>query len=115
MKLNQRVRYGVACLYELSKNPGEYMDALEIARRQTIPPAYAQKVLHTLAQAGLIFAQKGLGYKLARPLSHITATEVIDMLTAEVDPNQSNPDMGVLLEARINKALGTVTLGELIN
>jgi len=115
MKLNQKVRYGVGCLYELSKHPGEYMDADQIARHQTIPPAYAHKVLQSLSNAGLVFAQKGQGYKLARPLSDITALEVIELLTADADPNASNPDVGVILEEKINKALGSFTLEELIS
>ena len=114
MKMNQKVRYGVGCLFELSKSPNEYIDADKIAARQVIPAAYAHKVLQVLANAGLVFAQKGVGYKLARPLHDITALEVIELLTADVDPNASNPDMGVLLEKRINKALGSFTLDELL-
>jgi len=114
MKLNQKVRYGVGCLYELSKTPMEYSDAELVAKRQGIPLAYAHKILQSMSHAGLVFSQKGLGYRLARPLSSITAIEVIDLLTADVDPNASNPDIGVQLEKRIEKELGSFTLDELI-
>lgn len=114
MRLNQKVRYAVACLFELSKHLGMFIGADAIAHRQNIPPAYAHKVLQAMAHAGFVISQKGLGYKLARPLAEITALEVIETLTADVDPNASNPDMGILLESRINKVLESVTLGELI-
>jgi len=113
MRLNQKVRYGVACLFELAQFPGEYMDSDHMARKQNIPPAYAHKVLQAMVHGGLVFALKGVGYKLARPLASITALEVIEALTKDLDPNASNPDMGIVLEERINKALGSFTLAEL--
>lgn len=114
MRINQKVKYGVACLFELSKSPTEFHDALDIANKQMIPTAYAQKVLQSMAHAGLIFALKGVGYRLAKPLSSITALEVMEALTVEVDPNATNPDMGMQLEKRVNQALGSFTLAELI-
>jgi Rrf2 family protein len=114
MKLNQKVRYAVACLFELSKHLCEFIDADTIASKQTIPAAYAHKVLQALARAGIVVSQKGVGYKLARPLADITALQVIETMTADVDPNASNSDMGMLFEARINKILEGVTLGEVL-
>ena len=114
MRINQKVKYGVACLFELSKTPTEFRDAIDIAVKQSIPQAYAQKVLQSLAQAGIIFALKGAGYRLAKPLSSITALEVMESLTVEMDPNTTNPDMGMLLEKRVNQALGSFTLAELV-
>lgn len=113
MRLNQTVRYGVACLLELSKHLGEYVDTSFIAARQNIPVAYAHKVLQGMAHAGLVFAQKGVGYKLARPLSEITALEVFEALSKDVDPQASNPDVGFRLEQRVNQALKSFTLSEL--
>ncbi len=114
MRLNQKVRYAVGCLFELSKNIGTFLGTDAIAHRQNIPPAYAHKVLQAMAKAGFIVSQKGLGYKLARPLADITALEVIETMTAEVDPNATNPDMGMLFESRINKMLSSVKLGEVL-
>ena len=113
MRLNQTIRYGVACLYELSKSWGDYIDASFIATRQNIPLAYTHKVLQAMSHAGLVFAQKGAGYKLTRPLSEITALEVFEALSKDVDPNASNPDIGIRFEQRINQALGNLTLSEL--
>ncbi len=114
MKINQKVKYGAACLFELSITPTEFRDAGEIASKQNIPPAYAQKVLHSLAHAGLIIALKGVGYRLTRPLSSITALQVMEALTVEVDPAASSSDLGLRLEKRVNQALGSFTLAEIV-
>lgn len=111
MKLNHRVQYGIACLIELARRLGEFIDAEMIASRQSIPPAYAHKVLQSLAHAGLVFSQKGLGYRLARPLSEITALEVIEALTVSAETPASG--MGGMIERRINNVLESCTLAEL--
>ena len=113
MKLNQKVRYAVACLFELAKVPGEYIDTETMSQRQNVPSAYAHKVLQALCHANLVYSLKGVGYQLARPLNSITALDVMEALNKEVDPTASNPDMGFALEQKINEALGNVTLGEL--
>lgn len=113
MRINQKVKYGVACLFELSKYALEFLDAERIAFNQNIPCAYAHKVLQAMAHAGLVYAVKGVGYRLARPLANITALEVMEALTVDIDPNASNPDMGLQLEKRVNQALGSFTLDEL--
>jgi len=113
MRLHQKVRYGVACLYELSKHPGEYVDTETISKCQSVPCAYAHKILQHLAHSGLVLAHKGLGYKLARPLENITAAEAIDILTVDVEPFPINSAIGTLLENRIHQALSSFTLGEL--
>lgn len=115
MKMNQKVRYAVGCLFELSKSPFEFLDTEFIASRQNIPTAYAHKVLQAMAHAGFVYSQKGLGYKLAKPLSDITALEVIETMTVDADMTATNPDMGILFEQRINKILSEVTLSQLSN
>ncbi len=111
MKINQKVRYGLECLFELAKTPREYVDAERLATARAIPTAYAQKVLQALAQSGLIHSLKGNGYQLARPLQNITALEVINALSVE-EPVQV-PGAGNVLARRINDALANVTLSEL--
>lgn len=114
MRLQHKVRYGVACLYELSKFTGEYVDTDTIAKNQLIPCAYAHKILQHLAHSGFVIAHKGLGYKLARPLQDITAAEVIDVLTVETDETTATSEIGNLLADRIRQALSSFTLGELV-
>lgn len=113
MKVTHKVRYGLECLFELAKQSGEYVDAERISARRGVPPAYAQKVLQTLAHAGLLLSQKGHGYKLARPLQDITALEVFNALSVE-EP-EVNVGAGHVLERRINETLKSVTLDALVS
>jgi Rrf2 family protein len=112
MKVTQKVRYGLECLFELAKQPTEYMDAENLATRRGIPPAYAQKVLQTLAHAGLLYSQKGVGYRITRPLQDITALEVITALST--DEPRDAAGAGRMLERRINDTLARVTLDVLV-
>ncbi len=112
MKLSQKIRYGVACLFELSRHPGEYIDTKTITKTQKIPCAFAHKILQQLARGGLILAHKGLGYKLARPLQNITAAEAIEILDAEAQPDTADRSIGALLENRIHRELSNFTLSE---
>src|SRR4051794_33409639 len=114
MKVTQKVRYGLECLFELAKEPMGYMDAERLALRRCIPPAYAQKVLQTLAHAGLVYSQKGLGYRIARPLQDITALEVFNALSVEDHHVTAVADAGRVLERRINDTLAGVTLDVLV-
>lgn len=109
MKLNQKVRYGLECLFELASTPTEYTDGDHIATARGIPSAYAQKILSALAQYGLIYSMKGQGYRLARPLEDITALEVIKAL------DQTAPVAEHPLERRILAALEGVSLETLKN
>lgn len=112
MRLNQKVRYGLECLFELASTPGDYVDAEHIAAARKVPTAYAQKILQSLAQAGLVLSHKGAGYRLTRALGDINALEVVQALeledrrvTAEAHP----------LERRILAALAGVSLETLAN
>lgn len=111
MKLNHRIRYGLECLFELAKSPGEYVEAERLSHARGIPPAYTQKVLQSLTHAGLVYSQKGSGYRIARPLQDITALEVINALSVEEPRNGG--DSGDVLERHIDQALASVTLDSL--
>ncbi len=113
MKVNQKVRYGVACLFELAKTYGDHVDAEQLAERLSIPHAYAHKVLQNMAHAGIVIALKGVGYRLARPLTDITALHVMDALSTESDTSAPLMDIGANLERRIKQALDGVSLSEL--
>ncbi len=110
MRINQKVRYGVACLYELSKEPEGFTDANLIARRQDIPPAYAQKVLQLMAQANLVQGMKGAGYKLSVPLENITVLKVMEVLSAESITEETPRKSSIVIEQKIKQALGSISL-----
>jgi Rrf2 family protein len=107
-RLNQKTRYALDCLFELSRTPDEFVDAQHVAMARKVPPAYAQKILQALSQAGIVHAQKGAGYQLARPLAAISALEVVRAVEL-ADVRGSHVDEHPL-ERRIHTALATVTL-----
>lgn len=113
MKINQCVRYGAACLFELSKSPTEYLGADTIAARQHVPAAFAHKILQSLARTGLVYSMKGSGYRLARPLSEISANDLINATCAETDMHIDTTDIGRRLDEKIGRALDTVTLADI--
>jgi Rrf2 family protein len=112
MKLSQKVRYGVACLYELSKYPGEFLEADRIAASQKMPPAYSQKILHALAHAGLVFGVKGTGYRLSRSLESITALELMKALSNESESAVAALDVADRFEKKVNAALNSLNLAD---
>jgi Rrf2 family protein len=61
---------------------GAYAGAARIAREIGAPPNYLGKLLQTLARAGLVQSQKGLGggFCLARDPRHISLFDVIEPL-----------------------------------
>lgn len=112
MKINQKVKYGMACLLELAKNPTEFLDSDRIAAKQAIPPAYAHKVLQCMAHMGLVYGVKGAGYRIQRPLSEITALQLFRAFSHDAATNDDSA-IGQLLERRVDQALGSFTLQEL--
>jgi Rrf2 family protein len=112
MKINQKVKYGMACLLELAKVPHDYMESDEIAKKQSIPPAYAHKVLQSMAHMGLVHGLKGAGYKIERPLCDITALQLFMAFSKDEGERNDSP-VGQLLEKRVDQALNSFTLQEL--
>lgn len=68
----------MAVLGKLSE--GEYAGANRVAKEIEAPPNYLGKLLQTLARAGLVESQKGLGggFRLARDSRKITLLDVVE-------------------------------------
>lgn len=84
----------------------------KIAAPAGLPPAYLSKVLRRLAQAGLLESRRGAkgGYRLSRPASEITVTEVI---AAARDVDDEGP-MPCMLESRACDAAKPCALHPLV-
>jgi len=63
----------------LAERPGEFQGAAAIAAKIKAPKNYLGKLLQTLAAAGVVYSQKGMGggFQLARPPEEITLYEVV--------------------------------------
>lgn len=83
MKITAQEEYGLRCLLQLAHPDHEgVLTVKEIARREGISTAYAEKLLRVLSKAGLTQSVRGTrgGYSLARPLREITLGAVVRAL-----------------------------------
>jgi Rrf2 family protein len=79
MKITAQEEYGLRCILQLaSHTSGEPLAVSEIARREGLSVAYAEKLLRILARARLVRSQRGTkgGYELTRSSDAITLGDV---------------------------------------
>ena len=77
--------YAIRAMAALARLPeGEYGATRDIARQADVPYSYLGKLLQTLAQAGLVRSQKGIGggFCLARNAKRITLLDVLEPIDA---------------------------------
>lgn len=83
MKITAQEEYGLRCLLQLAKADHDgVLTVGEIARREGISSAYAEKLLRLLSKAGLAQSARGThgGYGLSRPLSEMSLGNVVRAL-----------------------------------
>lgn len=84
MRLSRESRYAIEALVAFSAHaPGEVVEARQIAREASLPPAYLHKILRQLAVAGVVTSRRGAGYALARGPHAITISEVLGAIEGE--------------------------------
>ncbi|HNR33386.1 MAG TPA: Rrf2 family transcriptional regulator [Candidatus Hydrogenedentes bacterium] len=79
--LSKTAIHAVNALVELARlDEQEYAGAAKLAEKIHAPQNYLGKLLQTLAQAGLVHGQKGLGggFRLARRPEEITLYDVVE-------------------------------------
>jgi len=83
MKITAQEEYGLRCLLQLARaTQGRVVSVKEIASREGLSAAYAEKLLRILSRAGLVHSMRGMngGYMLNRPAMQITLGEVVRAL-----------------------------------
>jgi len=83
MKITAQEEYGLRCLIQLARVPqGQLVSVKEIAAKEGLSGAYAEKLLRILSKSGLVHSVRGLkgGYVLNRPAASITLGEVVRAL-----------------------------------
>ncbi len=82
--LSQTAEYALRAMVTLATAEGGARTAQEIAAESQIPLDYLSKVLHSLAKAGLVTAQRGRGggFQPANRVAELTVLEVV----SAVDP-----------------------------
>ena len=85
MKITAQEEYGLRCLLQLARTPqGQIVSVKEIAAKEGLSSAYAEKLLRILSRAGLVHSVRGVrgGYMLNRPPAQLMLGEVIRALGA---------------------------------
>jgi len=82
MKFSRETYYGLQALAHMAQRPNDMLEAAELARRAKLPRPFLAKILHSLAQHGVLRSFRGAkrGYMLAHPPEKITVREVIEAL-----------------------------------
>lgn len=87
--LTAKGKYSLKALAHLSTlQPGQTMQATDIAEAQNIPKKFLDAILGDLRNAGIVFSKKGPGggYMLARAPSDIEIGQVIRMIDGPLAP-----------------------------
>lgn len=84
MKITAQEEYGLRCLLQLARRHGssEPVTVREIAAKEGISVAYAEKLLHRLAKSGLAESVRGVkgGFRLTRDPGAMTVGDAVRAL-----------------------------------
>ncbi|HSF14745.1 MAG TPA: Rrf2 family transcriptional regulator [Vicinamibacteria bacterium] len=84
MKVTAQEEYGLRCLLQLARSAKEAkpITVREVAAQEGISVAYAEKLLHRLAKAGLAESVRGLrgGFRLKRRPDEVTVGDAVRAL-----------------------------------
>lgn len=80
--LSQSVEYALRAATYLAARPGRAATTEQVAGRTGVPAAYLAKILQSLAKAGLVRSQRGVGggVSLARDPSDVTLLDVVNAI-----------------------------------
>lgn len=131
MKISTRSKYGLRAITYLAKvyQKGKVFPLKEIAKEESIPFDYLEKIMAELKKAKLVKAKKGAhgGYYLAKKPKKIRVGEVIKTLEGNLIPVECLSDKKCPLEdkcltkkfwkkmKKLLKPLNKVTLADLVN
>ena len=118
MKTTKTVGYALACIAELAKRMGEFVQVSEIAAAQNIPVSYCQKVLLALSRSGIVVSVKGQGFCLAIAPENISTLKVMQAMredsAAESEMSDSIRSIGDTLAMKVNAALAALTVADVL-
>jgi len=110
MKLQKNTLFALYSVLESASRPERQLSAAEIARRYRISPHHLAKVLHTLAQAGVVESVRGVGggYRFAGNAKRLTLMDVIELFETIGAPARGAVPAARRQGAGVERAVGTV-------
>ncbi len=137
MKITQEADYALRMMYRLAEEGAEgnrVIGAATLADCVAVPTRFGLKILHKLAEAGLVQTSRGMagGYSLIDPPSALTMRRIIEAIDGPITLNRcvgdgydcgNNPDKSVCrlhhvfdaLNAQVVDRLDRLTLAMLID
>jgi Rrf2 family protein len=82
VKFSKKIEYSLIALRYISGAKDEIITAKEISNKYSIPHELLAKILQKLKKENILTSNQGVngGYKLSRPLSEISLSELIDKI-----------------------------------
>lgn len=86
LKLSRLTDYAAVVMAQIARHPDQSHAAAELAEAVLLPHPTVSKTLKMLVRAGLLQSRRGVqgGYQLARPATHITASDIITAIEGPV-------------------------------
>lgn len=80
LALSRTAGYAILALSCMEEAAERWILLKEIVGRVNVPGPYLAKILHALAQAGVVRAKRGYrgGFMLAKPSGHVSIAEIVD-------------------------------------
>ena len=120
MRISVKGRYALAAVVEIARNAGsgENVAVINIAQTLGISKIYLEQVFTQLKKSGILLSVKGSkgGYQLSRPLSKITAWEVLSALEAalvertEDTVGENAPEIESAMKELVFRPLDTIIM-----
>ncbi len=94
MWVSTKAQYGMRALVEVGLGGDQPTSLKTVAERQTLSHQYLEQIFGTLRRAGIVESVRGAhgGYRVTRPLSEVTALEIVELLEGSVAPVQCIDD-----------------------
>ncbi|MDI4660698.1 MULTISPECIES: SUF system Fe-S cluster assembly regulator [Cobetia] len=86
LKLSKMTDYAAVVMARIAREPDSAHAAIDLAESVQLPHPTVSKTLKALVRAGLLESRRGAlgGYRLARPASQITASDIISAIEGPV-------------------------------
>jgi Rrf2 family protein len=128
MNISNKAKYGIRIMLYIALESGNTITVQDVFDKEDVSKRYLEQIFAVLKKHNLVISIKGKhgGYYIARPLSEITALDIIIALEGDESigalSNSNNKDLDFLLEEhlwtplqeQIKSILSGVTLEELM-
>lgn len=130
MWVSTKAQYGMRALVEVGLGGDEPTSLKTVADRQELSHQYLEQIFAVLRRAGIVESVRGArgGYRVSRPLSDVSALEIVELLEGSVAPvpciddHQACHRMGRCstetlwreLDTAVRNVLGATSLADLV-